>query len=112
MNSILGRHNFLAFLVTILTIYLLYVEIKFLLTEKYKTAFVNQFDKTNLVIMSVVVIVLAIFFANKLVKNGFVRICIFTALPIMTFGLTCLIIKKLDTSNKTTFRQDLGLQAY
>jgi len=112
MNTISYRHKISAFMATVLTICLFFVEIKFLLTEKYKTLFINLFDKTNLLILSIVVIALTIFFANKLVRNRFTRNCIFITLPIMSFGLTYLVIKKLDTSNKTTFRQDLGLQAY
>jgi hypothetical protein len=106
------KHRILAFVIGVLCTGLLYAETRFLLTGKYRAVFVDQFEHRNLLILSVLIVIIGVLTTIHLVKNRPIRSVIILALPIIIYLMTYFVIKRLDKSGKTLFRQDLGMQAF
>ena len=104
--------KFLSFLAACLTFGFTIIQIKFLLTEKYTADFIDFFSRTTIWIVSTLIVLLTILLIQKTVAIRLLKIVLFFVLPLTTIILTLVIREKLDTTNLSEYRKDLGLQAY
>ena len=91
---------------------LLYFEIGLIITKHYTTAFIDPLEKTNVKILGVIAILLIAVISNLYLKTKRGKLIVASSFFIVIIGLTTTTLSFLDKSDKTIYRQDLGLQAY
>ena len=91
---------------------LLYLEGGLIITKHYTIAFFDPLEKTNVKILGALTILLITVTSNFYLKTNRKKMIVFSFFFIVVVGLTLSTLNLLDKSEKTIYRQDLGLQAY
>lgn len=108
--------RFLKILLTVTTVILLglllYFEVGLITTKKYTTAFFDPLEKTNVKILGALTVLLIGVTSRFYLKTRRMKLIVSSFLFTVIFGLTIATLNFLDKSEKTVYRQDLGLKAY
>lgn len=87
-------------------------EIKFIMTEKYTTGFIDFAGKVNIILIPILLIILMIVLGLKTFKRKPFFIIVILIFSLFLIVPSFITRQRLNTKNLTLYRQDLGLQAF